>query len=241
MALPKIDSPVFTLKLPLSGREIKFRPFLVKEHKNLMMAKEADDYETILRNVKQVLLNCTLTDNVDIDDLPILDIEYYFLNLRARSSGEVVELKYICNNEVGEQECGNVMDTTLNLLDINITDHNENDNLIQIDKNLSVKLSYPKFSSLNEFDKSQDITELAINMIVDSIEYIFDGQQYYYANESTKKELIEFVEGLNQSQFSNLEKFFENIPKLDKTINITCSKCGFQHVIVVEGLDDFFG
>ena len=241
MALPKIDTPIYVLRLPLSGKEIKFRPFLVKEHKNLMMAKEADDYETILRNVKQVLVNCTMTEGIDIEQLPIIDIEFYFLNLRARSSGEVIDLKYICNNDVDDRECGNTMETSLNLLDVNIQNHDDKLNLIEIGNNMTVKLSYPKFSSLKEFQGNESLVDLAINMIADSIEYIYDGEQYYYANESTKEELLNFVESLNQNQFSKLETFFENIPKLNKTIDITCSKCGFHHIINVEGLDDFFG
>ena len=241
MALPRIDTPVYELTLPLSDKKINFRPFLVKEYKNLMMAKEADDYDTILRNVKQVLVNCTISDKINIDDLPIVDIEYYFLNLRARSSGEIVELKYICNNTVDGEECGGVMETSINLLDIQVSNFNKDDNNIQINENIFVKLNYPKFSTLKEFEKTEDMTDLAINMIVSSIEYIFDGSQYYYASETPKQELYSFIESMNQTQFNNLEKFFENIPKMDKTIDMTCKKCGFQHTIQVEGLDDFFG
>lgn len=241
MVLPRIDTPIYELTLPLSERKIRFRPFLVKEYKNLMMAKEADDYETILRNVKLVLNNCTLDEKINIDELPIVDIEYYFLNLRARSSGEIVELKYICNNDVDGKECGNVMDTSINLLDIHVTNFDKKNNIIQLNENISIKLGYPKFSTLKEFETTDDLTELAINMIVNSIEYIFDGSQYYYANETPKEELVSFIESLNQTQFNNLEKFFENIPKLDKKMEINCKKCGFRHEIVVEGLDDFFG
>lgn len=241
MALPRIDTPIYELTLPLSGKNIRFRPFLVKEYKNLMMAKEADDYDTILRNVKQSLVNCTISENVEIDDLPIVDIEYYFLNLRARSSGELVELKYICNNEVDGIECGNVMETSINLLDVQVSNFDKDANLIKLNDTISVKLNYPKFSTLKEIQETDDLTDLAIKMIIDSIEYIFDGEQYYYANETPKQELISFIESLNQTQFSNLEKFFEIIPKLDKKLEIDCRKCGFHHEIVIEGLDDFFG
>ena len=100
MALPKIDSPVYDIQLPLSKKQIRFRPFLVKEQKNLLMAMEADDADTIERNIRQVLTNCTITPNIDVDKLPVVDVEYYFLNLRARSVGEVVESDYICNNDI---------------------------------------------------------------------------------------------------------------------------------------------
>ena len=120
MALPKIDTPVYELDLPLSKKHIRFRPFLVKEQKNLMMAMEADDKETIERNIRQVLTNCTLSDNFNVDRLPVIDVEYYFINLRARSVGEIVENKYICTNEVEGKQCGNKMDTKFNLLDITV-------------------------------------------------------------------------------------------------------------------------
>ena len=120
MALPKIDTPVYELDLPLSKKHIRFRPFLVKEQKNLMMAMEADDKETIERNIRQVLTNCTLSDNFDVDRLPVIDVEYYFINLRARSVGEIVENKYICTNEVDGVQCSNKMETKFNLLDITV-------------------------------------------------------------------------------------------------------------------------
>lgn len=239
MALPKIDTPVYDITLPLSGKNIKFRPFLVKEQKNLMMALEADDSDTIEKNIKQVLINCTIDEDVDFDSLPVVDIEYYFLNLRARSVGEVVDLKYKCNNEVEGRECGNIMETNMNILEIKV-DRTEEDSLIQLTDQIFIKLNYPKFGSIKQFADVKDLTELAINMIVDSVEYIFDGEQYYYSNETPKQELISFIESLNHAQFSKIEAFFDNLPKLNKVINIQCSKCGFEHVIYVEGLEDFF-
>ena len=123
MALPKIDSPIYELDLPLSKKHVKYRPFLVKEQRNLMMAFESDEYDTIEKNIKQVLVNCTINEDIDIDELPIVDVEYYFINLRAKSVGEVVESKYRCNNEVpneegGTKECGNIMETKINLTEI---------------------------------------------------------------------------------------------------------------------------
>jgi hypothetical protein len=241
MALPKIDAPVYELDLPLSGNHVRFRPFLVKEQRNLLMALESDDKETIEKNVRQVLHNCTLTENIDIDSLPILDVEYYFLQLRARSVGEVVDNKYRCENVVNEKKCGNLMETSINLLDIQIEKDDSISDIVQINDSISVKLKYPEFSVLKtvaHFDNSADI---AFQMIIESIDYIFDGQQYYYAKETTQEELTEFIESLNQDQFSRIERFFENLPKLNKTINMTCSKCGYAHTIEVEGLDNFFG
>jgi hypothetical protein len=241
MALPRIDTPIFHIRLPLSGKEIKFRPFLVKEQKNLLMALEADDKETIERNIKQILHNCTLTENIDIDKLPVVDVEYYFINLRAKSVGEIVENNYICNNEVEGKICGNKMKVEIDLNDINIEDFNPDDSLIQLTPAISMKLKYPEFSIMDKISSDKNPVETAFSVIVDSIEYIYDGEQYYYAEESTPQELMEFLESLNQEQFNKLEKFFDSIPKIRKKIGIKCSKCGFDHSIVMEGLENFFG
>lgn len=241
MALPRIDTPIYELTLPLSQKRIKFRPFLVKEQKNLMMAIEADDKETIERNVKQVLHNCTLTENVDIEKIPAIDVEYYLLQLRARSVGEIIESKYICNNVVNDEKCGNKMNVTLNLIDVEVTKDPNYSDIIEIGNNLTMKMKYPEFSTIEKIKEKTSSVDIAFEIIADSIEYIFDGTQYYYAVESTPKELKEFVEQLNAEQFSKIEKFFEHLPKLNKKVEIKCNKCGYDHSIEVEGLQNFFG
>ena len=241
MALPRIDCPVFEIKLPLSNRNIKFRPFLVKEQKNLLMALEADDKQTIERNIKQILHNCTVSEDVNIESLPVVDVEYYFINLRAKSVGEIVENNYICNNEVDDNKCGNKMKVSIDLNTIQVDDVKPDDSLIKLTDTISIKLKYPEFSIVERLADTDNTIEAAFKVIVDSIEYIFDGDQYYYANETDPRELMEFIESLNQDQFGKLEKFFDSLPKIKKDIEIKCSKCGFDHSITVEGLENFFG
>jgi hypothetical protein len=241
MALPKIDAPVYEIDLPLSKKHIRFRPFLVKEQRNLMMAMESDNKETIEKNIRQVLHNCTLTPNINIDALPIIDVEFYFINLRARSVGEVIETKYRCENEVNEKPCGNLMDTSVNLLDIKVDFKEDAKDVIQLTDTIAIKLKYPEFSMLERATKFDSATDMAFQMIVESVEYIFYGEQYYYAKESDPAELVEFVESLNQDQFAKIENFFNNLPTMNKVIKTTCSKCGYNHTIEVEGLDNFFG
>ena len=241
MALPKISTPIYDVTLPLSKKQIRYRPFLVKEQKNLLMAIEANDKETIEKNIKQVLHNCTLTEGIEIEKLPVVDVEFYFLQLRAKSVGEIVENKYVCNNEVNGKECGNVMDVNINLMDIAVENTDDLKDEIQLTDKLVIKLKYPEYSTVEKMASMSNSVEVAFKLIVDSIEYIFDGDQYYYANETTPEELLEFVESLNQDQFSRIEKFFENLPKLKKKIEVTCIKCGYHHVIDVEGLENFFG
>lgn len=240
MALPKIDAPVYEMDLPLSKKHIRFRPFLVKEQRNLMMAMESDDKDTIEKNIRQVLHNCTLTENIDIDALPIIDVEYYFLQLRARSVGEVVENKYRCENVVNDKTCGHIMDVNVNLLELKVDVNPNIKDIIKLTDQLSVKLKYPEFSILERTSKFETATDMAFDMIVESIDYIFDGEQYYYAKETDPAELVDFVESLNHQQFAKIEDFFNNLPKLNKKIEVDCKKCGFHHTIEVEGLDSFF-
>ena len=240
MPLPKIDTPVYDLTLPLSKKKIRYRPFLVKEQKNLLMALESDDQESIQENIKQVLTNCTLTKNVDIEELPVVDIEYFFINLRAKSVGEVVENKYRCENVVEGKKCNNVMEHTLNLLEIKVEGVKKDNDVIELTDKISVKMRYPKFSILKNIKDMQKMTDIALQMIAESVEYIYDGKQFYYSNEVSVNELVEFVESLSQKQFEKIENFFRELPKLERKIEMTCSKCGFVHKFNLEGLENFF-
>ena len=241
MALPKIDSPVYELDLPLSKIHMRFRPFLVKEQRNLMMALESDDKDTIEKNIRQVLHNCTVTEGIDIEKLPILDIEYYFIQLRARSVGEIVESKYTCENEIDGVVCNNLMDTKLNLLEIQLDKSELKDDVVQLTDKISIKLKYPEFSALRTMSTENNAVDMAFNLVIDSVDYIFDGEQYYYSKETPRNEIIEFIESLSQQQFEKIENFFDELPKLNKKIEVDCSKCGFHHTIEVEGLENFFG
>ena len=241
MALPKIDIPTYEIELPISKKKIKFRPFLVKEQRNLLMALESNETSTVQQNIRDILTNCTLTESVDIDKLPIIDIEYYFVNLRSKSVGEVVEARYRCNNMVNDVECNNVMETKINLQDIKVTQEKTISPEIQITPKLTVKLKYPEFGMVKDSLQYDDINTITFNMIASSIEYIYDGEQFYYGHETTPQEMLEFVESLNAEQFKKIEEFFENLPKLKENVNITCSKCGYNHTIEVEGLENFFG
>jgi hypothetical protein len=240
MALPKLDVPTYEIELPVSKTKIKYRPFLVKEQRNLLMAIESSESTTIQQNIKDILYNCTLTEGVNIEKLPIIDVEYYFINLRAKSVGEVVESRYRCNNIVNDVECGNIMEKEVDLTQIQVQMDEDISSEIALTPNISVKLKYPEFGIVKDSLQYENINDVTFHMIAQSIEYIYDGEQFYYATESTPEELMEFVEGLNQEQFGKIENFFNNLPKLKETLDIKCSKCGFDHKIEVEGLESFF-
>ena len=241
MSLPKLEVPTYELELPLSKQTIKFRPYLIKEQKALMMALESSDAKTIQHNVREILNVCTLSKDVDIDELPIVDIEYYFLNLRAKSVGEISETKYRCNNEVDEKVCGNLMEAKVDLTQIKPVQTEYVDPEIKLTDKIVVKMKYPPFKLIKDSVELTDIVEVTFNMLAQSIESIYDGEQFHYAKEQTTEDLVGFIEQLNQEQFEKLENFFNSIPKLTKKIEMKCSKCGFEHHLDVEGLESFFG
>lgn len=250
MPLPKIDLPIFELKLISLPNPIKFRPFLVKEEKLLLMALQSNDETTVYKTIKQVINNC-LVDTVDIDKLPIFDIEYLFLNVRARSIGEKIETYFICRNVVGKEkdeegnevgvECKHLMPVNVNVLDIKppVTDIPSK---IQITEKIGIQLKFPTLQSFKEIDAM--VTEVTTNRIFDLIydctEYVYDENGVYYANEYPKEELMQFLEALTQEQFDRVTGFFEQMPKIQHDVTTTCQKCGFLHELHLEGLNDFF-
>lgn len=240
MALPKIDAPVYEIVLPVSNTKLKFRPFLVKEQKILLMAMESAESDVIENNIYQVLQNCALTE-IDLDSLPIVDIEYYFLNLRARSVGEIVETKYKCENQVDGKPCNNTMDVSFNILDTQVQMPTVMEEMIPLNDKIGIKMKFPDFSVIHRMKDADTITDTAFELVINCIDYIYDEDNIYHSYETPKEELMSFLESLTKEQFAKLEDFIDNLPKLEKKIEVTCSKCGFHHKIDVEGLEDFFG
>jgi hypothetical protein len=239
MALPRIDVPTFEVDLPLSKLKVTFRPFLVKEQKILLMANEASDKDTIIRAIKQVLQNCTIS-KIEIDKLPILDIEYYFLHLRARSIGEIVELKYKCENEVEGTVCGGNLDVEFNLLDVQLENIENYSDVVMINSDIGIKFKYPDFSLYSSIKEDIDLSDLFLDIIINSIDYIFEGDTLNYAHETPKEELVEFLDALTQEQFQKIEEHFKNLPVLKKEAKVNCKKCGYEHEIKVENIESFF-
>lgn len=242
MALPKIDVPIFSVDLLSTGKKIRFRPFTVKEEKLFLMASESDDVDTIIETTKQVINNCVL-DEIDVDKLPIFDIEYLFTNLRARSIGEVVDIKYRCNNEVEKDgeigKCNNVVDLSINILNIHPQKSDEHNSKIEITDKMGVVLKYPSFESLKTYSEENEL-DSTLNMIADCIEYIYDDEQIYYSKDSTKEELIDFIETLQSKDLEKFKKFFDTMPKMKENIHFKCNKCGYEEDILVEGIQNFF-
>lgn len=245
MALPKISSPIFELTLPSSGREVKYRPFLVKEQKLLLMALESQEQKDMLRAIKQIISSCAI-DEVKVDDLPMFDLEYFFLRLRSKSVGESLELKLAHPRGVNsdERECKHVTDYTLDLMTVEVQKEKGHTNKIVLDEesNIGICLKYPTMAladKMQSADKQSQI-EVILALVVDSIDYIFDKENVYPAKESTRKELVEFVNDLSQEQFAKLTAFFNSMPKLKHEIKWTCAACGCEEKAELEGMASFF-
>ena len=238
MPLPKISTAEYELKLPSNGKTIKYRPFLVREEKILILALESEDQKQITTAVKQVLKECVLTKGVKVDQLPSFDIEYLFLNIRGKSVGESIELMVTCGDD-GKTE----VPVTVLIDDIEVSTNDEHDTDIELSDGYSVKMKYPSLNQFIETNFSQDdedAVEKSFEMIATSIDMVYNDKDMFAASECTKKELKEWVESLTSAQFQKIEKFFETMPKLTHTLEVVNPNTKKKNTIVLEGLTDFF-
>ena len=239
MPLPKITTPTYELVLPSTGKSVKYRPFLVKEEKVLVIALESEDTKQITNAIKAVLKNCVQTKGIRVETLPTFDIEYLFLNIRGKSVGEELEVNIICPDDKETN-----VPITINLDDIQIQKSDDHDNKIQLDANLMMEMKYP---SLDEFIKNNfDFNETnqmdqSFALIASCIDKIYSDEEVWATADCTKKEVNEFLEGMNSQQFKQIEKFFETMPKLSHTVKVKNPKTGVESDVVLEGLASFFG
>ena len=220
MPLPKISTPTYDLTIPSSNRKIKYRPFLVKEEKILIIAMETQDDKQIAEAVKDVLGSCILTKGISIDKLSTFDIEYLFLNIRGKSVGETVEVMITCPDDNTTK-----VPVTVNLDEIQVKRSDDHDIDINLDGKLSMRMKYP---SMGEFVKNNFNVEMKVedtfDMVCSCIEQVFSEDESWAASDCTKKELLDFLEQLDSNQFKKIEKFFDTMPKLSHTIKVTNPK-----------------
>lgn len=239
MALPKIDYPMYDITLPSDGRTLNVRPFTVKEEKLLLMAIETENADDITKTVKQVINNCVITGDVNVDKLPFFDIDYLFIFLRAKSVGENVEVNLTCNNVIEDGTvCGNMFPTQLDVSQIEIDRPEDIKDDIKLTDVMSVKMKYPNYAAMKRIEENE--VDIKTNMIANSIDYIFDENGKHLAKESTKEELSEFVESLTEKDYKKLEEFVDNTPKFLVRLEATCPKCGFDHKVRYSDFYDFF-
>jgi hypothetical protein len=248
MPLPKIDLPTYEFELPSSGKKIKFRPFLVKEQKILLMALEAGKEADVIGAVKQIVTNCIVEENFDVNDMSAFDIEYFFINLRARSIGEKMALNFKCKNIVEEKECGHNMQVEHDVLSAKIEKQPDHNKTIFFSKDVGVVMKYPSMKLAENLvlkakakQKNLSETEIAMDMIVDCVDYFFEKDNIFYINEMSREEVRDYIENIPKSSLDQIEKFFQTMPTVKSLVEHKCEKCGFEHKIPIEGLISFFG
>ena len=246
MALPKVSTPTYELTIPSSGEKVSYRPFLVKEEKTLLMAMESKDTAAMTKAMQDIITACT-DGQVKPKDLAPYDLEYFFLQLRGRSIGEVIEVKAprppnfaACCEEATEED---ICELSINIDDITVDTSKIKPSKIEVSDTIGIKMKFPeidaiqKYSSIEGEMKSDNIFKL----IIECIEYIWDGDEIFKAKDSTKKELNEFLESLSSGQFNSIREFFESMPRLSHDVDWVCPKCEKSKTLTLMGIDAFFG
>ena len=239
MPLPKIATPTYELELPSSGESIKYRPFLVKEEKVLVIALESEDNKQITNAIKAVLKSCVLTKGLKVEKLPTFDIEFLFLNIRGKSVGEEIEVNIICPDD-GETN----VPVFIDLDSIQVNKDDDHTNQIKLDDDLMMEMKYPSLEQFikNNFDfDEKNAMDQSFDLIATCIDKIYNEDEVWATADCTKKEVKEFLESMNSSQFKEIEKFFESMPKLKHTIEVTNPNTKVTSEVVLEGLASFFG
>ena len=237
MPLPKITTAEYELTLPSNGKTVKYRPFLVREEKILILALESQDQKQITNAVKQVLKECVITKGIKIDTLPSFDIEYLFLNIRAKSVGETIELVVTCGDD-GKTE----VPVTVNIDDIKVMKSEDHSPDVELSDGYTVKMKYPSLSQFIETNFTDDANsvEQSFDIIASCIDMVYNEKDMFSAADCTKKELREWVEALTSKQFAKIETFFQTMPKLQHTLTVVNPNTKKKNTVVLEGLADFF-
>ena len=240
MPLPKITTPTYELVLPSTGKKIKYRPFLVKEEKVLILALESNDVTQITNAIKTTLKDCITTRGIKVDELPTFDIEYIFLNVRGKSVGEAIDLVVTCPDDDET-----TVPVKVYIDEIKIQKDKKHKQEIDLDGNLTLKMKYPSLSEFikNNFDFSDDESsvEQSFEIVASCIDMVYDKDDVWAASDCTKKELITWVETLNTNQFKMIEEFFATMPKLSHTMKVKNPKTKVESEVTLEGLASFFG
>ena len=239
MPLPNISTPTYEMVLPSSNKKIKYRPFLVKEEKVLILAMESQDTATVANAVKDVLKNCILSRGIKVEKLSTFDIEYLFLNIRGKSVGETIEVMVTCPDDGKTQ-----VPTSINIDEIKVIIEDGHQKDIKLDDTYSLRMRYPSLDEFvkNNFATASDISvDDTFDLIASCVDQVYSEEESWAAADCTQKELSQFVESLNSNQFKEVEKFFETMPKLSHTVTVINPNTKKENEVVLEGLQNFFG
>ena len=238
MPLPTIVTPTYELELPSTGKKIKYRPFLVKEEKLLVLALESEDTKQITNAIRTVLKNCIQTRGVKVESLPTFDIEYLFLNIRGKSVGEEIEVNLIAPDDEETQ-----VPVTINIDDIQIQKDESHTNKVKLDAQLVMEMKYPSLDEFikNNFDFNDTVgMDQSFELIATCIDKIYNEEEVWSSADCTKKEMKDFLEQMNSMQFKEIETFFTTMPKLSHSVTFTNPKTDVENTVVLEGLSSFF-
>ena len=237
MALPKLEVPIYELTVPSTDEKIKYRPFLIKEEKILLIAMESGESEDVIQAVKQIVSECTF-NKLKLGSMPMFDVEYIFLQIRSKSVGEISKLKVLCRDD-GETYANVEVDLT----EIEVQVNDDHTNKIELTDEMGVIMRYPTIDSFSTAGISDITADNMLDVIVTCIDKIYDkkGEEVYDSKDSSQKELMDFVEGMNTQQFQDVQAFFDSMPKLRHEITVVNPKTKVENVVALSGLNDFFG
>jgi hypothetical protein len=247
MALPKLVTPEYSLNLPSTGDKVRYRPYLVKEERVLLTALETsskmgdkEQNEAIRNSTLTVIKECTFS-KIKLGTLPEFDLEYLFLNIRAKSRGEIVKPIYTCRQKDDKGDlCNTDVEIEVDLSKVDVDFPKEDYSKVMMNETVGVQFKHLDSATSTAHDQIENEVDRMFRVMVDSIDYIFDADTIYKGSETTKKELLTFIESMDESSFEKVKKFFDNTPKLRDVLKFDCPKCGFKQDIVIEGLEDFF-
>ena len=232
MALPKINTTLYDLELPSSGKTVEYRPFLVREEKILLLALEGGEEKEMSRAIKQIITQCVLTEGFDVNKIAMVDLEYLFLNIRGKAVGDISTISF-------KHECGEVIKLDIDLTKVKVIQNKNHSDLVQLTDDIMVRLSPPSIDDVIGAGNTNQI-DLVIKIIRTSLLEIIQGKEIFSAQDHTKEELDEFVNSLNSNQFKKLQEYYESLPKLKQDVEYTCKKCGKTEIETLEGLASFF-
>jgi len=232
MALPKINTVLYDLELPSSGKKIEYRPFLVKEEKILLMALEGKDDREMSKAIKQIITQCVSTAGFNVNKLPMIDLEYLFLNIRGKAVGDISTISF-------EHECGEIIKLDIDLSEVEVVQNKNFSDLVKITDDIMIRLRPPNIDDVIGIENKNQI-DVVMDIIRNNLLEIIQGEEIFSAQDHTKKELDEFVDSLNSGQFKKLQDYYESLPKLKQDVEYTCEKCGKTETETLEGLASFF-
>jgi rubrerythrin len=239
MALPMQQAPIYTLQVPSTKEQLKYRPFLVKEQKALLLAQQSEDALVMVDTLKQVIKTCSQTP-VDVDRLAVFDLEYIFSQIRAKSVGEIVDLFFYCDTCDDEKAKVKI---SIDITKLKVEEFPGHTAKIELFGDVGVCMKYPNINVVKNIEKLGDVSsevDLVFDIITECIDYIYDTSEVYYAKEQSKEELMDFINNLTAEQFAKIENFFETMPKLQQKVSYRCPVCSKQHEKTLEGLNNFF-